>query len=69
MNKNNLTKGLMWVSGLCAGIVWVSYSGMSRQLTDMKRDYKIYRDLSELNIRLLTTENDLLKKELNKDEA
>ena len=57
------------VSGLCAGIVCVSYSEMSRQLTDMKRDYKIYRGISELNIMLLKAENDLLKKELNKDEA
>lgn len=69
MNKNNIAKGLMWVSGLCAGIVCVNYYQMGIQLTNTKRDFKIYRGLSELSSELLRKENDKLKKELNKEEA
>lgn len=69
MNKNNLALMAMWVSGACAGIMINSYVEMGKRQERIKRDYKVYRDLNELLNKVLQTENDLLKKELNKDEA
>ncbi len=59
----------MWVSGVCAGIMINSYLEMGKRQERIKRDYKVYRDLNELLNKVLQTENDKLKKELNKDEA
>ena len=67
MNKNNIRLGLMWVSGLCAGVIVGGFANEKLNQKYLQPSIDRYRKLAENFGELLKEEyvkNEILQKEV-----